>query len=91
MTRGGPPYLNGKDRKRRRAALLRRDGPLCHWCRTADGTTLDHVIPKALGGTWALTNLVLACFDCNQARGLRLHRSLPPERRDPRGPSVSHP
>lgn len=44
----------------------------CHYCQrllTFDETTLDHVLPKSMGGTFALSNLVLACLDCNQKRG----------------------
>lgn len=31
--------------------------------------TLDHVIPKSRGGTWALDNLVVACPVCNNRKG----------------------
>jgi len=31
--------------------------------------TLDHIVPKALGGGGHAGNLVLACYGCNQQRG----------------------
>ena len=43
----------------------------CHYCRrvlTFNETTLDHVLPKSMGGTFAISNLVLACLECNQRR-----------------------
>jgi len=32
-------------------------------------TTVDHVIPKVLGGTDDVYNLVAACLRCNSSRG----------------------
>lgn len=49
----------------------RRDGWACHYCQcrlTYATATLDHVVPRALGGTNALYNLRLACKGCNQAK-----------------------
>lgn len=31
--------------------------------------TIDHVIPRGLGGRTRSTNLVTACFQCNHTRG----------------------
>lgn len=42
-----------------------RDGPARHpW-----HATIDHVIPRSKGGPNDRSNLVLACFACNQSRG----------------------
>lgn len=30
--------------------------------------TVDHVIPRSKGGTWARENLVLACLKCNNEK-----------------------
>lgn len=57
------------DAHRKRRAVLRRDGPGCHWCGAEYAPTLDHVIPRSMGGSDKIENLVLACEDCNQARG----------------------
>ena len=52
--------------KRLRLEVLRRDGYKCHYCHTADSTlTVDHVIPRALGGPDIAENLVACCQDCN--------------------------
>lgn len=58
--------------KRLRFEILRRDGHACRYCGTkgtADNPlTVDHVIPRALGGTDAASNLVTACADCNAGK-----------------------
>lgn len=42
----------------------------CHWCgRIGLGTTVDHVMPRILGGSNARSNLVRCCYDCNQLKG----------------------
>lgn len=53
---------------RLRFEILRRDGHRCHYCgASADEAALhvDHVIPRALGGTNEPSNLVTACAECN--------------------------
>jgi hypothetical protein len=40
----------------------------CHYCGDTS-TGWDHVIPRSRGGRHALWNRVLACDDCNQAKG----------------------
>jgi 5-methylcytosine-specific restriction endonuclease McrA len=58
---------------RRRAVrrLAQWYGWHCHYCRyglNLRSATVDHVIPKALGGRNVISNLVLACLPCNQAK-----------------------
>lgn len=63
--------MNPKDRERRIRALTLRDGARCHYCNiklTFDSITVDHVVPKARGGSNAIVNLVLACEPCNHSR-----------------------
>ena len=67
--------------QRARAEVL-RGSPLCYWCGVNLATTADHLVPKAHGGTDAVSNLVPACGPCNFSRkdnrGLTtLHRTLP--------------
>jgi 5-methylcytosine-specific restriction endonuclease McrA len=51
-----------------RAKVFATKGRACWWCgRTA--TTIDHVIPVAIGGGHGLDNLVPACTRCNYSRG----------------------
>lgn len=74
-----PPIANdhhkddrGKNSRRKRALLIRRNGPHCHWCEvivTLESSTLEHVIPLDRGGLDNANNRVLACRACNQARG----------------------
>lgn len=69
--------INQRDRRNKTAALIRRDGDECHWCggafvEASDGhplqRSLDHVVPRRLGGSNAISNLVLAHRDCNERR-----------------------
>ena len=36
--------------------------------RDHDTLTADHIVPKAKGGTNTITNLQIACFECNQKK-----------------------
>jgi|SRR6185312_4589499 len=57
--------------KRLRFEILRRDNHTCQYCgEIAPSVTLhvDHVKPKALGGTDGPENLVAACKDCNAGK-----------------------
>lgn len=44
--------------------ILNRDGYVCCYCGEY-GDTIDHIIPKDLGGTSKWDNLVAACSECN--------------------------
>lgn len=58
--------------KRVRYEVLKRDGYTCKYCGTTadDGAklTVDHVIPRTLGGSNDPSNLVAACRDCNYGK-----------------------
>lgn len=57
--------------KRLRFEVLRRDNHACRYCGgTAPDVTLtvDHVVPKTLGGADEPSNLVAACKDCNAGK-----------------------
>lgn len=41
----------------------------CHWCNNKDTLTLDHVVPKCVGGGFTKDNIVPACEQCNGLRG----------------------
>lgn len=61
---------------RRKAIRLNRwaENPHCVYCRRRlriDEATLDHVIPLSRGGRDVPANVVLACRDCNDAKGDR--------------------
>ncbi|MBN1294648.1 MAG: HNH endonuclease [Candidatus Latescibacteria bacterium] len=52
--------------------ILKRDHRTCQYCGTTEGyMTVDHVIPKSLGGSDTWENLVCACSACNNRKGDR--------------------
>lgn len=52
--------------------IFRRDNYTCQYCGARGGNlTLDHVIPRRLGGTHSWKNLVTACSSCNHRKGGR--------------------
>jgi 5-methylcytosine-specific restriction protein A len=64
--RGGRPW------RRKREAVLKRDGYLCQPCnrdnRITLATEVDHVIPQAEGGSDDETNLQAICDTCHKAK-----------------------
>lgn len=50
--------------------VLRRDNYTCQYCgRKMRYLTIDHVIPRRLGGPHTWQNLVAACGNCNRRKG----------------------
>lgn len=50
--------------------ILRRDNNRCQYCgRQGSFLTLDHVVPRRLGGGHTWQNLVAACAPCNRRKG----------------------
>ncbi|MFN2208194.1 MAG: HNH endonuclease, partial [Candidatus Promineifilaceae bacterium] len=50
--------------------ILRRDEFTCQYCgRKMRHLTIDHVIPRHLGGPHTWQNLVAACSSCNRRKG----------------------
>jgi len=63
-----PPRRIGLSRR----AVHRRDGYTCQYCGAVTARpTLDHVVPRRLGGGANWTNLVTACRECNHRKGGR--------------------
>lgn len=55
-----------------RKNILRRDSYRCGYCGRGDlRLTIDHIIPKARGGTDSWDNLISACTICNNKKGDR--------------------
>lgn len=61
-----------------RLAIYMRDDFKCAYCRrllthTACpfDLTIDHLLPRALGGDHSIKNLVTACRSCNSRKGAR--------------------
>ena len=51
--------------KKRFRKQIFEDWGCCAYCGKKDPTTLDHVVPKAKGGSTHRRNLIAACGDCN--------------------------
>lgn len=65
--------------KRLRYEILRRDNHACRYCGAAAPDVklnVDHVIPQALGGSDAPTNLLTACADCNAGKTSSMPQAL---------------
>jgi len=56
-------------KKQRRKIVFERDNCRCLKCGTADRLTVDHIVPKYLGGGNQLVNLQTLCFACNVEKG----------------------
>jgi hypothetical protein len=58
-------------RSQLRRKLIKRKSS-CHYCNkklTIETATLEHKIPKSLGGKDSISNLALACTECNSKLG----------------------
>lgn len=55
-----------------RREIFRRDNYTCQYCGRRSGEmTVDHVLPRHLGGKHIWTNVVTACPACNHQKGGR--------------------
>ncbi len=55
-----------------RKEVFRRDSFTCQYCgKHTNDLTIDHVIPRHLGGQQIWTNVVAACSTCNHKKGGR--------------------
>ncbi len=60
-----------------RRLVIRRAQGCCEYCGaqarySADSFTVDHIIPRSLGGPTSLENLAYCCFGCNQHKSVRI-------------------
>ncbi len=74
-----------------RREVFRRDNYTCQYCgRKITNLTIDHVIPRHLGGMHIWTNVVSACSACNHRKGgRRLEESHMALLNPPREPPAS--
>lgn len=55
-----------------RKNIIIRDGGTCCYCNSTRGPmTVDHIIPKNMGGSDSWENMVCACERCNNKKGGR--------------------
>lgn len=57
----------GSKWKKLRLQILARDNHTCQYCGS-EATTIDHIIPKAKGGSDTESNLIASCRTCNTAK-----------------------
>jgi 5-methylcytosine-specific restriction enzyme A len=62
----------GSEWDRLRKVVLKRDCHLCQTCARADrvrpGNIVDHIVPRAEGGSDEMTNLEVICKPCHQIK-----------------------
>jgi len=52
--------------------VLKRDRHTCQYCGVTEGElTIDHILPRSLGGESSWLNVVVACKSCNAKKGSR--------------------
>ena len=52
--------------------LLEKFGRRCVYCANSDvPLNVEHIVPKARGGSNRLSNLAIACVECNQKKGAK--------------------
>lgn len=54
--------------------ILRRDRYTCGYCEAKyniSNLTIDHILPKSLGGKNSFTNCITACIPCNRRKGAK--------------------
>ncbi len=85
----GYDRLPRQEVKLNRRNIYARDASTCQYCRkkfTTQELSLDHVIPRSLGGKTTWDNLVCACVYCNARKGGRtptqahMHLAKPPHK-----------
>lgn len=55
-----------------RKSILKRDYFTCQYCGyagTPNQLSVDHIVPRALGGSNSFTNCVTSCHPCNSKKG----------------------
>jgi CRISPR/Cas system Type II protein with McrA/HNH and RuvC-like nuclease domain len=64
--------MNTRQRKIIKSELLKRDGNFCFYCgRSPDYLEIEHKVPQCRGGSDDLSNLVLACYFCNNHKATK--------------------
>ena len=60
------------DKKKIQQWLWKKYKGKCYYCEkplSKKDATMDHWVPKLLGGTNIRSNLRLSCFECNNSKG----------------------
>jgi 5-methylcytosine-specific restriction endonuclease McrA len=67
---GRDPELQNRQWRAIRRAVLVRDRYTCYVC-LGRANSVDHVIPRSMGGSHHLDNLRACCSKCNSTKGER--------------------
>jgi 5-methylcytosine-specific restriction endonuclease McrA len=67
--------LRTQEWKRTRAFILDRDAHTCAYCG-GEADTVDHIVPKSLGGGNEPGNLLACCRRCNSAKADRINKRV---------------
>jgi len=74
------------NKRRRKERMFKGQGGLCYlcgklmsWDSVLEYPTVDHLIPRSLGGHDGTQNVALACLGCNQAKADSLMVTPVPE------------
>lgn len=59
-----------------RQAIFAKTHNRCAYCGAKRHLTIDHVFPRARGGSGHPENKIGACFNCNQAKGSAVPKML---------------
>jgi 5-methylcytosine-specific restriction endonuclease McrA len=64
---------NGSTTKWRkiRLRILQRDNYVCQMCGVEEANSVDHIVPRAAGGSDEEWNLQTLCTSCNSSKGGR--------------------
>ena len=54
-----------------RTKIFDRDGRVCVYCGSSENLSVDHILPKSLGGGDEEENLVTSCSRCNSMKGAK--------------------
>lgn len=57
--------------RRKKPQIIERDGARCYYCGATESLCVDHIVPRARGGTNDLDNLQLLCRSCNSRKGAK--------------------
>lgn len=60
---------NGRKIARLTAAVFAARGRVCHLCGMPGADSIDHIVPRSMGGDNSLDNLAPAHRRCNSSRG----------------------
>jgi len=56
--------------KKLKNEVYERDGNKCCKCSSTNNLSIDHIVPRVIGGTNHISNLQLLCKTCNLNKGL---------------------